>query len=267
MEEGLWLSRERVLGLGSSLAREVVVLEEVDSTQRVARELAEGGAPEGTIVLARVQLGGKGRLGREWGSPPGGLWMSLVLRPEFEARFAPRITQISAVAVARALIGLGVPAKVKWPNDVLVGGRKVCGILAESSLRPTPAGTLLEYVLLGVGLNVNVEPEDLVVFGDRATTVRESLGREVDLLDPLARILRELETGLPDVRSFSRTRKDLRSLSHTLGRQVRVARSGGAVEGLAVDITAEGALVLQTEGGMVELFEGDVENLRDRPEG
>ena len=133
------LSNEAVEALNSPLAARVDFHEEIGSTQERARELAHAGAPHGTLVISKVQKGGRGRLGRQWGSPSGGLWMSLILRPELPARFAPRITQTAAVGVAKALWGLGVEVRIKWPNDLLVvaagdpAGRKVLGILAEFS--------------------------------------------------------------------------------------------------------------------------------------
>ncbi|MBD0358982.1 MAG: biotin--[acetyl-CoA-carboxylase] ligase, partial [Rubrobacter sp.] len=133
------MGREAIEALESPLAVGVDFHEEIDSTQRRARELARGGAPHGTLVISKVQTGGRGRRGRRWGSPPGGIWMSLVLRPEVPVRFASRITQTAAVGVAKALWDFGVEARIKWPNDLLVlklgepEGRKICGILAEFS--------------------------------------------------------------------------------------------------------------------------------------
>src|SRR3712207_6153303 len=163
--------------LKSPLARRVELHDEIGSTQERARELARGGAPHGTLVISKVQTGGRGRLGRRWGSPAGGIWMSLVLRPEVPARFAARITQAAAVGVAKALWDFGVEARIKWPNDLLVlklgepEGRKICGILAEFSAENVPiaanrtglvpGNSRLEFVVLGVGLNANFDPEDL----------------------------------------------------------------------------------------------------------
>src|SRR5918998_5892150 len=135
------MGREAIEALGSPLAVGVDFHEEIDSTQRRARELARGGAPHGTLVISKVQTGGRGRRGRRWGSPPGGLWMSLVLRPDFDASLAPRITQTAAVGLSKALRNFGLGARIKWPNDLLVAGRKVCGILAESGAKHAPAGS------------------------------------------------------------------------------------------------------------------------------
>lgn len=269
MEE---LTQEAVENFESPLARTVELHEELSSTQERARELARGRAPHGTLVISRIQTGGRGRLGRRWGSPPGGLWMSLVLRPNFEAAFASRITQTAAVAVAKTLQGLGVDARIKWPNDLLVEGRKICGILAESSIenapvtsksvRPDPSPRKLDHVVLGVGMNANLDPEDLGVPDREVTTIRSELGRDVDFAKLLNVLLRNLETELNGIGNFQGVLGDWRALNCTLGRKVRVQRFGEIFEGTAVDLNPDGALILDTKNGIVELFEGEIEHLR-----
>ncbi len=256
---GGWLSEDEVLALDSPLARSVELHEEIGSTQARARELANGGSPHGIAVVSRVQTGGRGRLGRLWGSPAGGLWMSLVLRPDFEARFAPRITQAAAVGAAKALREFGAEAEIKWPNDLLVSGRKICGILAEAGMA---SGGRLGFVVLGVGLNANLDPEDLGVEDGRATTLRRELGRDMAMVDILGGILGGLEREFGWIEAFDCILADWRLLNCTLGKRVRVRRLGETLEGEAVDISDEGALVLRTKNGPVELFEGEIENLR-----
>jgi BirA family transcriptional regulator, biotin operon repressor / biotin---[acetyl-CoA-carboxylase] ligase len=272
------LSREAIDGLGSPLAVRVDFHEEIDSTQRRARELAQRGAPHGTLVVSKVQKGGRGRLGRRWGSPPGGIWISLVLRPEVPTRFASRITQTAAVGIAKALWSFGIEARIKWPNDLLVvkpgepEGHKICGILAESSAEnvpvaakrtgPVPGDSRLDSVVLGVGLNANLDPEDLNVPDRGVTTLRSELGHDVDLVELLSALLVALDAELMSIEDFDAVLYDWRALNCTLGRPVRVARFGEVLEGWATDLTSEGALLLQTPQGTVELFEGEVEHLR-----
>lgn len=272
------MSREAIEGLGSPLAVRVDFHEEIDSTQRRARELAQGGAPHGTLVVSKVQKGGRGRLGRRWGSPPGGIWISLVLRPEVPARFASRITQTAAVGIAKALWSFGIEARIKWPNDLLVvkpgepEGHKICGILAESSAEnvpvgakragPVPGDSRLDSVVLGVGLNANLDPEDLNVPDRGVTTLRSELGHDVDLVELLGALLVALDAELMSIEDFDAVLYDWRALNCTLGRPVRVARFGEILEGRATDLTPEGALLLETPEGTVELFEGEVEHLR-----
>ena len=247
--------------LKSPLAAVVEVHDALGSTQERARELARAGTPHGTLVVARVQTGGRGRLGRSWGSPEGGLWMSLVLRLGLDARLAPRVTQTAAVAVAKVLWGLGVEARIKWPNDLLVAGRKVCGILAESGAGHGVAGGI-EHVILGIGMNANLDPADLAVSDREVTTVRTELGREVDLLELLRALLSNLDAELRRIRDFAAILRDWRTLDCTLGERVRVRRFGETLEGLALDLSPEGALLLGTQRGTVALFEGEIEHLR-----
>ncbi len=271
------LSREAVEELESPLAARVDFHEEISSTQERARALARGGAPHGTLVISRIQKSGRGRLGRGWGSPVGGIWMSLVLRPEIPARFAPRITQAAAVGVAKALWSFGVEARIKWPNDLLVAkpgdlARKVCGILAESSVgnvpitkKPAGLGTgdrRPDFVILGVGVNANLDPEDLGVHDREVATLRSELGRDVDLAKLLGALLSGLDAELEKIEDFGAILDDWRALNCTLGKLVRVTRFGKVLEGRAADLTPEGALLLETPEGIVELFEGEVEHLR-----
>lgn len=262
------LSREGIEGLRNPLARVVEVHGALTSTQERARELARSGTPHGSLVIAGVQTGGRGRLGRHWGSPAGGLWMSLVLRPEFEAGFAARITQTAAVGVARALGEVGVEVRIKWPNDLLAGGKKICGILAESMVRNAtgPAKVpRLEYVVLGVGMNANLDPEDLRVRDREVTTIRSEVGHDVDLLSLLRALLSNIDDELGRIEDFEAVLEEWRNLNCTLGEEVRVRRFGETVEGRAVDLTPEGALLLATPGGAVELFEGEIEQMVREP--
>ena len=258
------LNRVSIQSLKSPLARVVEVHEALGSTQERARELAHAGTPHGTLVVAEVQTGGRGRLGRPWGSPKGGLWMSLVLRLRFGASLASRVTQTAAVGVAKALWEVGVEVRIKWPNDLLAGGKKICGILAESSAgNATEAvkGRPLDYVILGVGMNANLDPTELGVQNREVTTIRSELGHDVDLLDLLRAVLSDLDAELDRIADFGAVLEDWRNLNSTLGRKVRVQRFGETIEGRAVDLTAEGALLLSTRQGSVELFEGEVEHL------
>jgi BirA family transcriptional regulator, biotin operon repressor / biotin---[acetyl-CoA-carboxylase] ligase len=255
------ISREGIEGLRSPLARVVEVHDAVASTQERARELARAQTPHGTLVVAGVQKGGRGRLGRHWGSPQGGLWMSLVLRPELEAGLASRITQTAAVGVAGALWEIGVEARIRWPNDLLVGGRKICGILAESGVGP---GGRLDYVILGIGMNANLDPSDLGVMDREVTTIRSELGQDVDLLLLLGGILSNLDAALGRIEEFETVLDEWRNLNCTLGERVRVRRLGETIEGRAIDLTPEGALLLATTGGNVELFEGEIEQFSSK---
>jgi BirA family transcriptional regulator, biotin operon repressor / biotin---[acetyl-CoA-carboxylase] ligase len=258
------LSQEIIQSMRSPLARVVEVYGALGSTQGRARELARAGTPHGTLVVAGIQAGGRGRLGRTWGSPKGGLWMSLVLRPRLGASLASRITQTAAVGVAKALWEVGVEARIKWPNDLLADGKKICGILAESSAghasglakeRP------LDYAVLGVGVNANLDPAELRVADREVTTIRSELGRDVDPLELLSALLSNLDAEVGRIEDFGAVLEDWRRLTCTLGEQVRVRRFDDTIEGRALDLSPEGALLLDTHRGTVEVYEGEIEQL------
>ena len=193
--------------------------------------------------------------------------MSLVLRPNVPARVAVRTTQTAAVGIAKALRGFGVEARIKWPNDLLVDGRKICGILAESSApvagkRVDPAAEHpLDFVILGVGLNANLDPQDLGVPEREVATLRSALGHDVDLLELLESLLSHLDAELGRLEDFRAVLDDWRALNCTLGNRVRVRRFGEVLEGVALDLGPEGELLLKIDAGVVELFEGEVDQL------
>jgi BirA family biotin operon repressor/biotin-[acetyl-CoA-carboxylase] ligase len=224
------------------------------STQDLARELAQAGAAEGTVVLAGRQTAGRGRLGRSWVSPTGGLYFTVVLRPPVEHLKALVIT--AALAVARAVERLtGLQTSLKWPNDVLVAGRKLSGILSEAEL----VGEGVSHVLVGIGVNVNA---DMTAYGEAAplaTSVVAELGREVSREALAAGILNEFEALYLAAQAGEPIQEEWRARLGTLGKQVK-ARFGKQVEeGLAEDVDSDGNLVLRrADGSRVTIAAGDV---------
>ncbi|WP_297467211.1 biotin--[acetyl-CoA-carboxylase] ligase, partial [Thermococcus sp.] len=159
----------------------VIRFTEVNSTNDYAREIAEE-VPEGTVVVAKRQTSGRGRNGRNWASPEGGLWMTAILKPMASPEHVPKLVFVGALAVVDTLAKYGIPAELKWPNDVLVDGKKIAGILSECKLH--------HFALLGIGLNVNNDiPEELK---GTAVSIKDLLGREVNLDEVLQRVLRAL---------------------------------------------------------------------------
>ena len=246
-------SRATIGRLDSPLLRRLEFYEEITSTQERARELALSGAPHGTLVISKIQTGGRGRRGRSWGSPAGGIWMSLVLRPNLKTEHTPRTTQAAAVGVAKALNSIDVEARIKWPNDLLLEGRKICGILAAGA----PG-----FVTLGVGINANLDLRDLDAPADRAASIRSLTGRDVDLTRLLETLLSHINYELQRIEEFESILSDWRKLNCTLGERVQVHKPDKILEGIALDLTPEGALILDTGKDKVELFEGEVEHLR-----
>jgi len=239
----------------------------VRSTNRVAVELSQSGAPEGTLVLAEEQLAGRGRLGRTWYSPPHlGLWMSLVLRPRVPADRVFQVAICGALAVAETVLSrFPLDVRVKWPNDVLVGGAKLAGVLVETQWN----GPDVRGVVLGVGVNVNHRAGDFPEFlRHRATSMRRELGRTVNRAELLGDLLGFFE-GIYLQFQDSGLEPFLdrwRSLSAVLGQPVRVRVGQQTFCGLAVDIDPQGALLVEEEDGCRRRFlAGDVTLSKDDP--
>jgi BirA family biotin operon repressor/biotin-[acetyl-CoA-carboxylase] ligase len=226
--------------------------ESLASTNVTARERAVEGASDVAVVAER-QTGARGRLDREWSSPPGGVYVSLVCRPELPVAQVPVYTLAAAVATTRAARELGVDAGIKWPNDVLVGPdeRKLAGILTEME----GEADRVSWVVVGIGVNANVDAGALPA---TATSLREQVGE----VDRAAFVRRLLET-------FDELRRDPEAVlpawregALTLGKRVRVETPGGVVEGEAVDVTFPGTLLVETDEGRVSVSAGDCEHLR-----
>lgn len=245
---------------GLELGRRVSYHERVATTMEVARELAEEGAEEGTLVLAETQEAGRGRLGRSWASPYGlGLWFSLVLRPFLPPAEAPKATLLAAVAVAQAVERVaGVRCGIKWPNDLYLPGGKLCGILTELKGQ-TDA---VEYLILGIGINVNQRQEDFPPeLRPQATSLLIETGRRIDRIVLLRACLEEFEARYrPWVQSRSEQwMQDWRELNITIGRRVQVTFLKETFVGRAVDVGTDGSLVVEGDNGERRVFRaGDV---------
>jgi BirA family biotin operon repressor/biotin-[acetyl-CoA-carboxylase] ligase len=234
--------------------------EELASTNDLAKELAEDGAANGEVVVAERQTAGRGRRGRSWASPAGkNLYLSVVLRPDLPLHRAPELTIVASVAVCEAVREAGVDAAIKWPNDILAGGRKLAGILTEMAADPDR----VQWVVVGVGVNLNSTPADLPEeLRPIATSVAAERGGEVSRPLFAAALLGRLETWVDRhaAEGFAPVREAWRSLSCTLGRTVRVAAGEGEVTGVAEDVDAAGALLVRrADGELVRVVGGDVE--------
>jgi BirA family biotin operon repressor/biotin-[acetyl-CoA-carboxylase] ligase len=239
----------------------LVALERVESTNDAARELARAGGEDGTLVWAREQTRGRGRLGRVWASPPGNLYCSLVLRPDCPLARASELAFVAALAVGGALGALMPPLcelRYKWPNDVLLNGRKAAGILLEAE---AGAGGALEFLILGVGVNVASSPADAAF---PATSMREEGGGAVEAADVLEHFARQfmawtdrwLDEGFAPVRAAWLKR------AWRLGERLRVELGDGAAEGTFRGLSAEGMLELEQGGAVRRIAAGDVRAAR-----
>ena len=231
----------------------------VKSTNDLASQFADDGATEGTIITAEEQTRGRGRLGRSWHSPAGmGIYVSIVLRPSFKPEEAPGVSLMTALALADAIAELGVhDVKIKWPNDILISGKKVAGILTELS---ADRGKI-NHLIVGVGINVNHKSED---FPDDirsiATSLRRVLKHKVSRVELLARFLAlfEKEYTLYSKDRLKKSHKRLVAYSSVIGQPVTVQSGKNVIAGIARDIDASGALVLQTADGAVTINAGEV---------
>jgi BirA family biotin operon repressor/biotin-[acetyl-CoA-carboxylase] ligase len=239
------------------LGRELRCYDRVDSTNLVARDLARAGAEHGTVVSAESQSQGRGRLGRNWVSPAGkNLYLSVVLRPGLAADRLPQIGLVAGVAACDTLREWQ-PTTLKWPNDVLVGGRKVCGILAETE---SHAGG--QTVILGLGVNVNAEPDDFPdELRDKAGSLRIAIGRPVDRSHVAGRLLTHLETWYETwtQRGFSPIATAWRDRSGLIGQMIRVAELGKQIAGQVVGLDDDGSLRIRLpDGEEHRVIAGDV---------
>jgi BirA family biotin operon repressor/biotin-[acetyl-CoA-carboxylase] ligase len=235
----------------------MVYCSSVGSTNDLLKELAAQGTPEGALVIADQQTAGKGRLGRKWLAPPGtSLLLSLLFRPDLAPNQAQQLTMICSLAIADAIEALtGLTAGLKWPNDIFIHGKKAGGILTESGTR----GGHLDYVVVGMGLNVNLAVSALPELRGIATSLSEELGREVSRLELLWRILREIETRYNSLRRGESPHEEWAARLINLGRQVQVTMPCGVLVGWAEGVDADGALILRIpDGQRKRILVGDV---------
>ncbi len=238
------------------LGRKVQYCTDTKSTNDDAKKLAREGAPRGTLVVAERQQGGRGRMGRAWDSPMGGLWLSVVLRPELLPVDAPKLTIMSAVAVAEAILrSTGISTNIKWPNDILVDGKKVCGILTEMSAEMDA----INYVILGIGININNDfPDELK---DISISLKQVKGEKVSRIEVLRALLEKLEHYyiLAEKEGFEEIFVRWRALCINLGRKVKIIGRNYNFEGIALDIDSSGALLVKALDGQIEkVVSGDV---------
>jgi BirA family biotin operon repressor/biotin-[acetyl-CoA-carboxylase] ligase len=240
--------------------RNVHWLETTDSTQRVARDLARAGAAEGTVVFAEQQTAGRGRLGRQWHSPRGlNLYCSIVLRPERPPAAVPQLALVVGVGVAAAVAETtGAAARIKWPNDVLVEGRKIAGVLTEMESEIDR----VHHVIAGIGVNLNTPraafPKAL---RDKASSLLVATGRRVDRVRFTAALLAAVEAryGRYLQAGFASVRSEWESYSCLTGRTVRVVAPEGEVQGTVLGLDDDGALRLRgADGGTRRIVAGEV---------
>ena len=230
---------------------------EIDSTNLWIKRLAKEGAPEGTLALAEFQSAGRGRLGRSWEVPEGtSVMMSILLRPKFEPQYAPTLTLVMGMAVAKAVKNLGFDVSIKWPNDVVVSHKKICGILTEMGVRDGK----IDYAVIGVGINVNIKefPEEMA---DKATSLYLESGREFDRNQIPGLVMEAFEEYYEKFAAtcdLSGLKEEYESILANYNQPVRVLAKE-PYEGVARGITDGGELLVEkTDGTIVAVSAGEV---------
>jgi len=228
------------------------------STMTVAREKAVKGAQEGTVIIAEEQTSGRGRMGRTWRSPQGNLALSLILKPNLEN--LPRLVMIASLAVLRTIKFLtNIDATIKWPNDVLIKDKKVCGILIESEVK----GETVNYAIIGIGLNIYLDASNFPDISTIATSLRQETAQAVSKPELTAILLSELEKLYLAVKDGATIYKEWRAHMDTLGKWVEVKSGKTTERGVAEDIMPNGNLILRhTDGNTTEILAGDVTVLK-----
>jgi len=242
------------------IGREMFHYETLDSTNDKAKELASKPGLDGAVVISEEQTTGKGRMGRHWTSPKHkGIWMSIILKPDLEPAVVPRITHISAASVVSALKELGIDALVKWPNDIILNNKKICGILTEMSGEINK----IAYIVVGIGINANLSKEDIPSeISEKASSLFVETGSEADRKLIAAKVLNKFEVlynNFLNTGSIEDSIKICRESSILIGRDVRIIHRQKETKAHAMDINSKGELIVKFEDGHIEpVISGEV---------
>ncbi len=246
-------------GLGTRvIGRWVLCYQTITSTMDMARQAAREGAPEGTVVVAEEQTAGKGRQGRSWVSAPGNLTFTIVLKPALAE--LPSLNMVASLAVVQAVARvIGLRASIKWPNDVLIGSRKLCGILVDSEVTGREVG----FSLVGIGLNVALDPTQHPEIADIATSLSHEAGHPVSRLAVLRALLQEADAlylRVREARVGAPLLGEWRRHMAMLGQRVAIMESGAVVrDGIAEDVAEDGSLLLRLpDGRLITVLAGQV---------
>ena len=236
------------------IGHKILFLEEVDSTNNKAKQIAFE-SQDGDVVVSETQHSGRGRRGREWHSPKGGIYISFILKPNVPPERAPQITLLSSVALVETLNSMKskMNAKIKWPNDILISGRKISGILTELSSDMEK----INYVVVGIGINLNTDLEDLP---EKAASLKVEMGQEISVKLFLKSFFEHYDTVYQEYldNGIAQIIEKWKKNSDTLGKNVKIIGINETYDGLAKDIDENGALILKTKDKEIKVYSGDV---------
>lgn len=242
----------------SFVGKHVVYRETTDSTQDIAISLADRLDSHGTVVIAEQQKNGRGRQKRKWLSPKGGIWLSVILKPGVPTAKITLLSFVAALAVCDAIKATGLDARLKWPNDVMISGKKVAGILLDISAE---AGHV-NYAIIGIGINANVDSAAVSarLDGTKIASISDELGHSTSRLDLTRSLLENLEHYYLEMeqQGTGTILQEWKKRSDMLGRKVAVVQNNKTIQGLAADINDDGSLLLRTDGGDVNVVSGDI---------
>lgn len=236
------------------IGHKILFLEEIDSTNNKAKQIAFE-SQDGDVVVSETQHSGRGRRGREWHSPKGGIYISFILKPNISPERAPQITLLSSVALVETLNSMKskMNAKIKWPNDILISGRKISGILTELSSDMEK----INYVVVGIGINLNTDLEDLP---EKAASLKVEMGQEISVKLFLKSFFEHYDTVYQEYlnNGIDQIIEKWKKNSDTLGKNVKIIGINETYDGLAKDIDENGALILKTKDKEIKVYSGDV---------
>jgi BirA family biotin operon repressor/biotin-[acetyl-CoA-carboxylase] ligase len=236
------------------IGQRVIYYPSLPSTMDEAKRQAQQGAKEGTVIVAGEQTAGRGRMKRGWLSPRGSIALSIILYPKLA--YLSSLIMVASLGVAHCIEKVtGLKAEIKWPNDVLVNSKKVCGILIESEVK----GKRADYAIIGIGINVNLKPADFSEALPLATSLSHELGKDISRLDMIRCLLAEIERLYLALPSGEAVYRQWRDKLVTLGKKVRLSSEETTLEGIAESVASDGSLRLrQSDGSLTKVVAGDV---------
>lgn len=240
------------------IGKEIIYFDTIDSTNNYAKKIASDIDSDGVVVVSEEQTLGRGRMNRLWTSPKyKGIWMSIILKPDFPTYKAPQITQVMAVAILKAFEKYGIDAKIKWPNDIVINKKKVCGILTEMS------GEIekLNYIIIGIGINVNLDisdfNEELI---DKASSLKIEAKRNFDRAELIAEVMKQIERYYFKflVDDLDEITEMLNSYSLLLNQEATINLNGKEYIGKVLNINRDGSLEVEIDGNVRKIISGEV---------